>query len=131
VDQLWKDLHSDKIRIRLDKGDKDFISDMTAEDIRPIVVKKIPVPPPKPKPLPRPSNPAPKAAQPKNQAIKKAYKPIDAITAEKIRSGEVSIKDLQMQNVINTTPTTSSIPLTDPAQKATLKEIQAHMHGSI
>jgi len=134
IDQMWKDLRSDKIRVRLDQGDKDFIQDILNIDTQIIIVKQHPPPPPKIKKNRRlPDSKPSSALQPQKVVAKKnTYQPMTAITVEKIRSGKVSIKDLQMQNSAGLAdPKLPGIPTTDPKQKATLAEIQTHMKGMV
>jgi hypothetical protein len=132
VDQMWKDLRTDKIRVRLDQGDKDFIEDLKRIDVQIIVVKQLPPPPPKPKKNKPPASQAPASVQPKKSTSKKTYEPMTLITAEQIKSGKVSIKDLQMQNrVVPTVSKATGVPTTDLKQKATLDEIQTHMKGRV
>ena len=134
LDQLWRDLRSDKIRIRLDKGDLDFIADITKADAQPIVVKKHPPKvklPVKPKALPKPKLPV-HAAPKKAVAGQPVFEPITPVTAEQIRSGKISIQDLQRQNTLAPTVTpVSGVPGVDNTQKASLREIAEHMKGRL
>lgn len=126
-DQLWKDLRSNKIRIRLDKGDKDFIKDLTDADVQEIKVKPRTVvalpPPPKrvaPKPLPKALQPA-KSIQTVMGGVP-IMNPAVPVTQESIKKGQISLKDLQALN-------SSGMPKFGTDEKSNLKQIAEHMKG--
>lgn len=135
--QLWKDLRSDKIRIRLDKGDLDFIQDIQNAQTQDIAVKQHPAPPPPPvkkPPMPPPSLKIHKSDKQREEHVagRPVYAPITPVTVEQIRSGKVSLKDLQLQNRTTSIPVLrTGAPTTDDSKKASLDEIQQHLKSRV
>ena len=90
--QVWKDIRSNKIVIRLDPSDVDIIKNITAEDAKPIVVASMPV---KPKPVPKPVKKAPKLI-PQSTRVKDAV--LVMYPQAKGKPGSPSLDDLRREN---------------------------------